>query len=602
MSAAEVELQNIKLNATIDTLLVQCMMDMSPESHADPTLQAGHALAASLKAQLRVAYALSDASDGKLTEANVEYYVQIIDLMADTPAFGACALAGIQDMEATLDDVTDIINGKAMQTDAPFDDGIPDVPVQGYAGVYADCPDIGAGYINIKNALWVGRRLLAAGLMTPGLHGVVRDLFLPIMDFIDFVVMVTDSIEAEEFRAIERSTANSAERARQKMWLIVERGAEIISADPVRYGVQFVATALRAVLRFLCFPPAPSLGAVWRSAGTQAQAGVGQLVLRGSPESAAASLGSMYPSAEAVLFKRWHDGYMGNMAPGSFRVAHIAQWVVGPVGWSAPSIGDAMGNALQGLAAYFGLSSTAAVELATHVNSVLEREDNIFVVSIINFCLFVAQYGLEMLRQSSGGEAKPAAKGTNQSLIEKITRDLDKKAHRYSPDQIVNGAAPDNAAFENQQFDERYDAINAALQAVGDVNDAIVRGMVHRQKRLEAIRTDLKELETLVRRVGKMWGPFTPRQSALLRYIIAGARWYGDANWDPTSARPDDYDEEAGLGLGPLRAQDDEEDEEDEDDEDDEEDEDAPADRSGSIVDQVFAAHAMRRALERKQR
>jgi hypothetical protein len=37
----------------------------------------------------------------------------------------------------------------------------------------------------------------------------------------------------------------------------------------------------------------------------------------------------------------------------------------------------------------------------------------------------------------------------------------------------------------------------------------------------------------------------------------------------------------AGLGLGGAQA--------------------APADRSGSIVEQVFAAHAMRRALERAQ-
>lgn len=598
LSDAKKELQTLQANTTADTLLVQSLMDMTIPMHADPTLQAGHALAGSLKAQLRILYALTDSP--ALTEADVDYYMNVLDLMATRREFGECALAGIADMEDVGDDMQDLMAGRDIATGVPVAEGVAGVRVEGQqAADVNDGADTGGKFGKMPGPSTVVNGVLWAAGMTPGLHGIVRDFLLPIKDFLEFMHEVHNSIDADELAAIDAEHgAYIGDRLLAKARLHVDRALEIIWANPMKYGVKLVSSTLRIIIRY--FTLGGVIGAGSRRAVVWAAGSKGKGVLvaarNGNIAGAVANAASAFPSAEAVMANHWWDNLTGG--PFNGLVAQVATWV-GASPHSAPHLASAVGRSLEGLAALGGAHyNEGANQLAQHIQEVFDNETDFITMTILNLVLVVAQFAIDLYFKLSGSDMKPASKGRNRNSIERLRTVVEGKQDPFAGADILNGIVQGDAALQNQQFRARRDEVLGVLRSLENANEMIARRTTHRQLRLNAIREDVAKMESFVKGAGNMRTFFTRTQTSMLNYVEAGTAWYSRPGWNPESARPHEPEQMDILGGDPgdlgLDASDDEE-------EDEEEEEDAPADRSGSIVEQVFAAHAMRRALERAQ-
>lgn len=571
------EIDTLVFNSTLSDVLVQCATDYDDRADLkNDTLEMAFALSAHLKSLLRIAY-MVDAYG--ISEEEMGEMMEALDLLAGTTEFGEVAISGIEQSAQLTDELLAELNksGEGGGTAAGMGTNVIDgVPVEGgYAeGMDADSADTGAHFLKIP---WQTAGSTALAVLSPAFGGIYRDLVVPAWEFYNFW----------------KWCATELGKARATTYNIVGCIVEELMQHKVKYGFKFVVRATQVALRIFYLMP-----------GYGVTAAVGQEFMANTykVDFSGYSFWSAVPTAESVWWKSYWSrdpsGFLGGTAAQTAAKAGVGSGKlpvrIGAVVESFMGQGKTKTDSealLYAAERLLGLTNENRALIRTWVEQINSDDVGGMLspthAALINLALFLLQVGIDYMSKTHTSHANAAF---NKKTFAKIEAKL-KERYPYAANTTNFDEQTANAIFSQNAND-----ILEVARRIIFFNGKIKRNTAHKREKLDNVRLSLAVLLKLSNLIG---GPMqeqtmNPVQRALLQYATALHDWYSQPGWTPeTQGKPqlqaaaqeqfDDEDDDEGLGLEALVPMN------------------APADRSGSIVEQVFAAHAMRRALERAQ-
>lgn len=594
-------LRDVTYEHQLNDLMIQVVLSMRTKYKGSTDLERmAHCLATGLKAQLMVFYAVEHAY---VTEEEVNFAMEVLEALSTAPEFGQVAVAGFEQMEEELQEWSNELDA-GVETRAAAGTNIVDgVRVEGDSrGLEVgdttgmNLATLGSNAMNYVGVRGVARTADFALSILPGVGGIWRDICKPIIDLLMF------------FHEVRNELGCAFDCPGQ----FLTRCKEIFAQDPWRYGFKFVSSIARMVIRVAVLNPSVSVVSSFVNqtanlSGNDGLSAWADAILR------------QFPSAENVWV---HSAHASRHSDRGHVLANALYRNIG-IDTTDP-IAECAGKLLAAVTPRrewktgFNTHSEDYQNLATWIREVTDPNSNSIpkgVGMLINIALFAIMVFWDL---SAKPRKKFASQALNKRIHDKIVAELEKNRTPYPE------AAQQWQRDQNEVYQANRQIIANLNRTLNDFNTQRLRRRApYRLERLALVREGLSLLLMVSRRIGGAVEQNLDQQYAdAIVYVQDAYNWYSADDWAPDAPnRPqraravadvvpdaDDRDADDDLGLAPLRAQgaggrggraavaaaDSEDEEEDED----EEDEDAPADRSGSIVDQVFAAHAMRRALE----
>jgi hypothetical protein len=438
--------------------------------------------------------------------------------------------------------------------------------VDGAAGADDDEDDTGGHFAQ------AGIALAGGAAFVPVVGNYVRDIMMPLLVIGDFFEDV--------YVAMQRDDTGFSETA----WHLLTR-------DRV---IGMISAVFQLLTRVMLKPPGAGILEVINKCFEH---------LMGDRTGSAARFFAHNPGVDEMLDKFKH--YLGgNAAPAAMNVnagfAGVPQIAANAWEWLVQSGASAVGSemaARRGTRVHFlgpvaGAAASAGGgfvlspdlrQLANNLEAVL-RDDRSNGISYENIKWFntlaVATTVMAWCTTQIRRRYWPPKKLASKKLISKQIKAIQKTIQ-------TDTAKPHSNPQEEEEFVQNQDYQNTRLQIedfLGRLYEevrAVNNDTARKREVLRAIRDDVDKIEEeLLDALSRYSAAMNGTELAVANEIdnnIRARRGGGDGGLGlgPLNAMG------AGLGLGGAQA--------------------APADRSGSIVEQVFAAHAMRRALERAQ-